>query len=87
MVGQAYEKFLQFNRDERLRALDEAHQKFLHDRATDIEASHIKGIAKGKIEGRDERNVEIARNMQRKGYAAKDIAEMTGLSADEIECL
>ena len=84
MVQQAYEKFQQFNRDERLRALDEAHQKFLHDHATDIEESHIKGKAEGKIEGKVEGKIEIARNMKEKGYAANDIAELTGLSSDEI---
>jgi len=75
VVGQAYEKYQQFNRDERLRALDEAHQRFLHDHATDMEEAHNKGIAK------------VARNMKQKGYPTSDIAEMTSLSADEIERL
>ncbi|MGL4593956.1 MAG: Rpn family recombination-promoting nuclease/putative transposase, partial [Thermoguttaceae bacterium] len=44
VVEQAYEKYRQFNRDERLRSLDEAHQRFLHDLATDIEEAHEKGI-------------------------------------------
>ena len=42
MVGLASEKFYQFNQDERMRALDEAHQRFLHDLATDIEEAHNK---------------------------------------------
>ena len=42
----AYEKYQQFNHDEKLRALDEAHQRFLHDLATDIEAAHEKGREK-----------------------------------------
>ena len=75
MVGQAYEKFQQFNRDERLRALDEAHQRFLHDQATDIE----EGIA--------QKTIEIARNMKLKGYPTGDIADMTGLAYDAIERL
>ena len=62
IVEQAYEKYQLFNHDERLRALDEAHQRFLHDLATDIEAAHIKGrkegieegIEKGREEGREE---------------------------------
>jgi len=45
------------------------------------------GRAEGKIEGRSERDIEIARNMKRKGYATDDIAEMTGLSSVEIERL
>jgi predicted transposase/invertase (TIGR01784 family) len=78
-VQQAYGKYQQFNRDERLRALDEAHQRFLHDHATDMEEAHDKGWNK--------RNIEIAQNMKRKGYATDDIAEMTGLSSSEVERL
>ena len=58
MVELAYEKYQEFNHDERLRALDEAHQRFLHDLATDIEAAHEKGKDEGKAEGREE-GIEI----------------------------
>ena len=61
-VKQAYGKYRQFNQNEELRALDEAHQRFLHDHATDVEAAHDKGIAigvdKGRVEGRVEGKVE-----------------------------
>jgi predicted transposase/invertase (TIGR01784 family) len=50
MVELAYEKYQEFNHDERLRALDEAHQRFLHDLATDIEAAHEKGKDEGRVE-------------------------------------
>jgi len=75
VVGQAYERYQQFNRDERLRALDEAHQRYLHDHATDIEEAHKKG------------KVEVARNMRQEGFDANIISKMTGLSAVEIERL
>jgi len=48
IVELAYEKYQEFNHDERLRALDEAHQWFLHDLATDIEAAHEKGRGEGR---------------------------------------
>jgi predicted transposase/invertase (TIGR01784 family) len=79
MVGLAYEKFRQFNNDERMRALDDAHQRFLHDLATDIEEAHGRGEAK--------KAVEIARNMKGKGYSVSDITDLTGLSDAEIERL
>lgn len=79
-LEQAYGKFRQFNQDERLRALDEAHQIFLHDLATDIENAHNKG----RFEGRVERDMEIARQMKHKGYPMNEIIEMTGLSEGEI---
>lgn len=79
-LEQAYGKYQQFNSDEKLRALDEAHQRFLHDLATDIEAAHDKGVGEGK----SERNVEIARNMKKEGCNPEFISRMTGLSTDEI---
>jgi len=75
IVTQAYEKYQQFNRDAKLRALDEAHQRFLHDHATDIEEAQIKA------------KIEIARNMKNKGCTHDFITEMTGLTADMIEQL
>jgi hypothetical protein len=52
-LEQAYAKYQHFNNDEKLRALDEAHQRFLHDLATDIEAAHdkVEGIAIGVDKG------------------------------------
>ena len=41
----------------------------------------------GRVEGRAEEKIEIARNMKKKGYDPVDIAEMTGLSPEEIERL
>ena len=87
MVVEAYEKFQQFNRDERLRILDEAHQQFLHDKATDIEEAHEKGIAIGFDKGKHERDIEIARSMKGKGLDCALIVEITGLSSFEIERL
>ena len=75
VVGQAYEKYQQFNRDERLRALDEAHQRYLHDHATDME------------EARKDEKLGIARNMKSDGCNPDFISRMTGLSAIEIERL
>jgi len=80
MVQRAYEKFKQFNQDEKLRALDEARERFLHDYATDMGLSK----AEGKVEGRSERDIEIVRTMKNKGYGIEAIIEITGLSADEI---
>ena len=37
--------------------------------------------------GRDEANRENARRMKAKGYAAEDIAEITGLAKEDINAL
>ena len=62
IIEQAYGKYQEFNHDERLRALDEAHKRFLHDLATDIEAAHEKGKDEGKAEGREEGREEERNN-------------------------
>ena len=82
-VEQACGKFRQFNQDEQLRALDEAHQIFLHDLATDMEHAR----EDSKVEGRAERDVEVAQNMKREGCDPDFIAKMTGLSKGEIDKL
>jgi predicted transposase/invertase (TIGR01784 family) len=75
IVQQAYGQFRQFNQDERLRALDEAHQRFLHDQATDMEEAQLK------------RSAEIAQNMKSEGFGVDIISKMTGLSPTEIDRL
>ena len=52
-----------------------------------MEKGMEKGKAEGLAEGKVERNVEIARSMKAKGYAIGDIADITGLTAAEIEAL
>ena len=83
IVRQAYGQYQQFNRDERMRALDEAHQRFLNDHASDIEEARDSG----RDEGKSERNIEIARNMKNEGFDVGVISKMTGLSSAEIERL
>jgi len=69
------------NKDEYF--LYEASLKTLRDNFSAMKTAEIKGEARGKAE----RNIEIAGNMKRKGYAISDIAEVTGLSLEEIEKL
>ena len=83
IVRQAYGQYQQFNRDERMRAIDEAHQRFLNDQASDLAEARDNG----RDEGKAERNIEIARSMKRKGCDADFIIEITGLSSVEIERL
>jgi len=79
IVQQAYGQYQQFNRDEKMRALDEAHQRFLNDQASDI--------AEARNNGKSERNIEIARSMRNDGVDLHVISKYTGLSSVEIERL
>ena len=103
MVKQAYGKYKQLNQDERLRSIDEAHQRFLTDIASDraearqegreegivvgIDKGIVIGVDKGIVIGVDKRNIEIASNMKRAGSDFNFIAQITGLSLTEIERL
>lgn len=42
---------------------------------------------KGKIEGREEKAIDIATSMKLKGYSFSEISELTGLSKEQIEKL
>ena len=71
-------------------AMQEAYQsdlKAYRDNINVLETARIEGRAEGEAKGRVEEKVEIARSMKRKGYLVDDIAEMTGLSPDEIKQL
>jgi predicted transposase/invertase (TIGR01784 family) len=45
------------------------------------------GLTQGREEGREERNIEIAKKMLIKKHAIADISDITGLSTVEIEKL
>ena len=47
----------------------------------------VEGEAKGKVAGKNERNIEIAQKMLKKSMKIEDIIELTGLSQEEIEKL
>jgi predicted transposase/invertase (TIGR01784 family) len=87
VTKRAYEKYKQFNQDEKMRAIDNAHQQYLHDYATDIGSAHRKGLAEGEAKGEAKRNLEIAVNLKQMGFSSADIAKATNLSIAEIEGL
>ncbi len=82
-VIRTIKRCLQFNQDEQPRALDNTHQIFLHDIATDMRNAG----AEGKGESRLEEKVATVRNMKAEGFDTAVISRITGLSAAEIERL
>ena len=48
---------------------------------------HAEGLAEGRAEGRAEEKLENARRMKSKGYPLDDIADITGLTIEEINAL
>ena len=52
-----------------------------------IETAKDDGRAEGRAEGIEETNRANARKMQAKGYLVADIAEITGLSMEDVDSL
>ena len=63
----------------------EAYDKMAHD--IDVAEARKEGIEHGKAEAISERNIEIAKNMLAKDTDINFIAEVTGLTKEEIEGL
>ena len=61
--------------------------KQYRDMSNTIASAERRGRAEGRAEGRIETNRENARRMKAKGYAVEDIAEITGLTDEEIKGL
>ncbi|WP_341816185.1 Rpn family recombination-promoting nuclease/putative transposase [Wolbachia endosymbiont (group B) of Elophila nymphaeata] len=91
IIGRAYDELNQYNwsKEERL-AYDQA-KKRTDDYLSSLEEKLHEGIQigheKGKVEGRKERDIEVAKNSLKAGVSIDVIAEITGLSLDDIKKL
>lgn len=61
--------------------------KIWHGDSWKVESAELRGREEGLVEGRDERDEEIARNMLEKNYSIKQISDITNLSAAQIRTL
>jgi predicted transposase/invertase (TIGR01784 family) len=69
------------------RQVYERHQAELHREASLYESTYVLGQIEGKEEGREEERFVIAKTMKQAGMDAVVIAQMTGLSIEEIGSL
>ena len=67
-------------------AYDENLRKY-RDTLAVLEGQFLEGEAKGRAEGAEENKRENARRMKSKGFPVEVIAEITNLTAEEIEAL
>ena len=86
-------------KEEREAAWAECRMMYQHDMASMREDARKAGLAEGRAEGRSEGEAiglekgaaqekrEIAKSMKAKSIPNADIAEITGLSAEEVETL
>lgn len=59
----------------------------MRDVPMDLKKAALKGGLKGRVEGQKEAKWEHARKMKAKGYPIEDIADITGLSKEEVASL
>lgn len=60
----------------------------LHDYVTSHEKEWLEqGTIEGKLEGKEEEKLKIAKNMQKENYSVKEIAKITKLDCKTIEKL
>jgi predicted transposase/invertase (TIGR01784 family) len=84
-------KPLELSEDEEARLIYEAEVKALrHERARmrgAFENGVLQGVVQGNAEGKNEKALEIARNLIESGMPIEKIAAVTALSREEIEKL
>ena len=94
-IKKAIDELEQVSGNARLRRIAELKEKYIRDEQSSIEYAQdegfkhgeAKGRAIGRAEGKNERNIEIAKNLLQKKMSIDDIADVTGLSPEEIEAL
>ena len=57
------------------------------DTVSVMEGQYLEGRVAGRVAGRAERQVEIARNLKKMGMSVSDIARDTGLTEEEVKAL
>jgi predicted transposase/invertase (TIGR01784 family) len=72
-----------FSADEEARLEFDIHEKWRRDYASSMNYATRKGLA----EGMEKKQRETAQKMKAKGYAVADIADITGLTKEEIKNL
>ena len=82
-MKKAKEKLNTMSEDERIRRLAELREKAILDEL-EVKAYNYR---KGKNDGLEQKNKEIAKKMKEKNYKIEDIIDLTNLSKEEIEDL
>lgn len=82
-LGKAMTALEYLSQDAEARRLYEIRQKALHDEASMLEGARAEGESLGSFKGK----LEVAKNMLTKGMDMATIAELTGLSTEQLETL
>ena len=83
-MGIVAEKQWDYNSDQAIKEQLRAEEEWRRGYNSDMAASKEEGIAEGIEKGRFEEKKKTAKKMKEKGYSNNEIAELTGLSLEEI---
>jgi predicted transposase/invertase (TIGR01784 family) len=81
----AYEEYSKISADDLVRERIEAHEKYLMDQRTRERIAHEERMERGIEQGVNKTKIEMAQKALEKGLSIEDIADLTGLSVEEIE--
>ena len=91
MMKQAVDQLEEVSRDEALQILADAREKARMDKIAELDYSREEGLAKGmekgRIEGRTERDKEVILNMLKEKLDISLVSKVTGVSIEEIKKL
>ncbi len=86
-IKDAFDYLQVISKDEEKRLAYEARQAWLMDQRTREKLAREEGKLEGKAVGRQERDMEIVKNLHAMGMSTSDVAKATGLTAEEVEKL
>ncbi len=94
VMKKAFDQWEDLSRDDQKWVEYETRKKAIHDELSAAREAEIRqqrareeGLAKGREEGMVAGKAGIVRNMLAKGLSIPEVAEMTGLTLDEVERL
>ena len=86
-INKAIDELEQVSGNEKLRRIAELKEKYIRDEQASIAYAQNEGYRQGEAKGKAEEKTEVAKKLLKKQMPIRDIAEVTGLSLEEIERL
>ena len=83
----AYSQLQVISQDENKRMEYEARQKAIRDYNEGMLESHEKGLKEGLEQGERKRSFDIAKKLLAKSFSLNEIADITGLTVEQIQHL
>lgn len=84
-IEEAMNELEKISKDRELRRVAELREKAIRDEKNGLRHAREEGKEEGKVEGIKETAVKIAQSLKKENFTTEKIAELTGLTVQEIE--